>query len=61
MTAQQKQLAEKILTVLERQKFAAWYNEGGQFDRYLTGGEDIDGRPTKNSILEDILKMFVYE
>ena len=49
-----KEIAEKILKTLERQKFADWYRDG-DFDRYISG--DLYG-PTKEEILEKIEKMF---
>jgi hypothetical protein len=52
--------AKQILRLLETQRFANWYNDGGRFDYYIRG-EYPDGdprQPTQESILEDIKKMF---
>ena len=47
----------RILAALEKQTFANWYNEGGKFDDYITGGWQRKV-PTKEEILEQIEKMF---
>jgi hypothetical protein len=60
MTKQQE-AAEKILNVLEGQKFATWYSEGGKLDDYIRGeipNEVIPWKNQKKVILEDIMKMF---
>ena len=49
-----KQLAEVILEGLERQRFNDWY-DGGDFEDYITGEK---GAPSKEKILEDILRLF---
>lgn len=46
--------AEQILSTLERQKFADWYNSGN-FDNYISG----DLPPVlKEQIIQDIIKLF---
>lgn len=52
--------AEKILDVLERQKFADFYQDGGDFDNYIRV-EYPKGHPkhiTKEMILQQIVKLF---
>lgn len=54
-------MEEKILNVLEKQRFADWYGDGGRFDNYLRV-DYPEGHPnhiTKEMILEDINKMFI--
>lgn len=45
---------QKILNLLEKQRFADWYNKGGRFDDYITGELNA---PSKEEILEDLKKM----
>jgi hypothetical protein len=49
-----KQLAEKILMALERQRFANWYNNG-DFDKFISG--DLDAL-SREEILEQIIFLF---
>ena len=50
-----REIAIRILNTLEKQRFSDWYNDGGDFDRYITCD---DPAPTKEQILENIEKMF---
>jgi len=52
-------IAEKILDVLNGQRFATWYNQGN-FDSYISGTyEQGDPRqPTKEQILVEIKNHF---
>ena len=51
----EQEIAAKILSTLEKQKFATWYSEGGDFDRYICG--DLP-KISKDEILAQIVKMF---
>jgi hypothetical protein len=53
MDKKQKEIAEKVLNMLEGQKFADWYNSG-HFDAYISG--DLVA-PSKNDILLTIVQM----
>jgi len=50
-----KQVIEKIFQALQRQKFADWYNDGGDFDQWISGAVD---KPTDDEIKADIAKLF---
>lgn len=55
-----KAIALKILSRLESQRFADWYQEGGKFDTYITV-EFPKGHPqhvSKEDILKDVEEMF---
>jgi hypothetical protein len=54
MTDAEKKVAEKVMAMLERQKFAKWYGPGGDFDKFIAG--DLDA-PSKEKLLQDILEM----
>jgi hypothetical protein len=55
-----KKQAEAILQILEKERFAEWYNEGGRFDNYIRV-EYPKGHPdhiTRDMILEDVIRLF---
>ena len=44
-------VVEKIFEGLQKQKFADWYNEGGDFDHWITGDlPAIEDEEIKNNI-----------
>lgn len=52
--------AEKILRILENQKFADWYGLDGRFDSYVRV-DHPKGHPehvSKENVLEDIKRIF---
>jgi hypothetical protein len=55
-----RELLSKILSLLERQKFADWYNTGN-FDAYITGdmehSKGITYEEAKEIVLTDLQKM----
>jgi hypothetical protein len=54
-----KEAIEKVLAMLERQKFADWYNDGGRFDQWITGDCPFNSI-TKADILNDLAKLLGY-
>ena len=50
----QKQIAQLILDTISKERFRQWHNEGGRFDRYITGEE----KPDEQDILSDIVDLF---
>jgi len=50
-----REIAQRILAVLQRNTFANWYGPGGRFDEWIS--DDISA-PSENEILEDIERMF---
>jgi hypothetical protein len=60
---QKKKIAKLILKGIQRQPFADWYNEGGDFDKYLTGEMTeemkIDRKQATELILADIERLFL--
>ncbi len=59
MTTKQQE-AKKILNVLESQRFADFYGEGGEFDNYvrMEYPKDHPSHISKEMILEKIARMF---
>jgi hypothetical protein len=60
MNKHQEKQAKQILDVLESQRFADWYQDGGRFDNYIRveypkGHEE---HVTKKMVLEDIVRYF---
>lgn len=55
MTPDQKKLAEQIYEGLSKQAFFDWYGEGGKFEEHI---QDSSQGPSKEDILQDILKLF---
>lgn len=59
-----RQMAEKILSTLEGQRFTDWYNNG-EFDAFITGDltHDLECTPTqaRERILEQIIRLFRLE
>jgi hypothetical protein len=49
----QREIAEKILTMLERQRFADWYNDG-QFNDFITSAEP---KPSREDVLLEIVRL----
>ena len=49
-------LAEKIYNGISKQPFYDWYNEDGDFEKFIQGAEDAK---SKEEILEDIKKLFL--
>lgn len=60
MTKTQKKLAEQILKGLERQPFANFYAEDGEFDEYIQNRiyEPEKREQRKKEILERITELF---
>lgn len=60
MTAKQKKQAEKILNGLERQPFANFYAEDGEFDVYIQNAifEPKKKEQRKKEMLERIVELF---
>jgi hypothetical protein len=54
MSEAQRALAERILKMVERQKFADWYAESGDFEKWIAGDPDA---PTREQILQSITDM----
>jgi hypothetical protein len=52
-----KALIAKILNTLERQSFADWYGDDGNFGRNLMDGEKYSG-VTREMLEKDVEKMF---
>jgi hypothetical protein len=52
-----KKLVERILNRLSSQKFAKWYSDGGNFDRWICG--DLTA-PTHEQIVSDIETLFLH-
>ena len=44
-----------ILKILSRQKFADWYDDDGEFGKFIMGDKDAK---SENEILADIKMMF---
>ena len=49
-------LAEKIYNGISKQPFYDWYNEDGDFEKFIQGAEDAK---SKEEILEDINRLFL--
>jgi len=49
-------LAEKIYNGISKQPFYDWYNEDGDFEKFIQGTDDAK---SKEEILEDIKKLFL--
>ncbi len=60
MTKTQKKQAEQILEVLERQPFADFYGEDGEFDVYIQNGifEPEKREQRKKEMLQRIVELF---
>lgn len=60
MTLRQKKQAEKILKGLERQRFADFYAENGEFEEYIQNGifEKTKKMKSTEKILERIVELF---
>lgn len=57
-----QKIIQNIFNILESQRFADWYHNGGNFDRWICG--DIDGsgkRVSEEQIKQDIEKLFNIE
>lgn len=50
-TYTEDQVIEAILTMLERRTFAQWYNEGGQFAKWIEG---VTYAPTDENIRQQL-------
>ena len=59
MTQRQKKQAEKILNTINRQTFADFYNEGGEFDDFITARIECDTKKDRNKIKNNLLKRIV--
>ena len=59
--AQKQAVKESILRGLEKQKFANWYNDGGDFDNYISGTWETGATcgPSKDDILGDIEDLLI--
>lgn len=53
-----KKLVERILNRLSSQKFAKWYADGGNFDRWIAG--DLT-TPSYEQIVADIENLFLHD
>lgn len=54
MNESQENFANDVLDMLQRQKFADWYNEGGKFDCWICGDTYLNNPVTREEILNDI-------
>jgi hypothetical protein len=53
LTETQKQnIKHKLLQLLSSNKFAKFYNDGGEFDKYIRGDFEVGSREHTNNIIE---------
>lgn len=51
-------ITENILSALQRQDFADWYGDGGRFDAFIRGGQEMEERfGTSNYRVAEVLIM----